>query len=50
MDIYEGIRRNLLSGKADEVVNLVKKSDRCLLSSGIVAKGRADSGCRYTGV
>ena len=26
MDIYEEIRRNLLSGKADEVVNLVKKA------------------------
>lgn len=26
MDIYEEIRRNLLSGKADEVVNLIKKA------------------------
>ena len=26
MDIYEEIRRNLLGGKADEVVNLIKKA------------------------
>ena len=48
MDIYEEIRRNLLGGKADEVVNLIK--NRRLLSSGIGAERGADPGSGYTGV